>query len=92
MTDLSAVSPASNANDLPVHLIDIYPEANVILFGGPPWLPADRRIIHVDNTSDKVKLQLGNHYDHFHPTAEVRRFGNRELHVFSWADRTYVAE
>lgn len=99
MTDLSApeptATPASRANDsqdFPAYLISLYPEANVVLLGGPPSLPPDKRIKHVSDISDKVKLQLGNRYEHFQPTTEVRRFGDRELRVFFWTDRTYVAE
>ena len=89
------ISPASRSHDFrdfPVHLINLYPEANVVLLGGPPSLPPDKRIRHVTNISDKVKLRLGNRYEHFQPTSEVRRFCDRDLHVFFWTGRTYVAE
>jgi hypothetical protein len=67
-------------------------EINVILHGGPQSLSIRERVRHVENTSEKVKLLLGNHYEHFEPTAETERRLGRDLLVYVWTGCTYVAE
>lgn len=67
-------------------------EANVVLHGGPSSLSPRERVRHVENTSEKVKLLLGNHYEHFEPTAKAERRRGRDLRIYVWAGCTYVAE
>ncbi|HEX6526490.1 MAG TPA: DUF5988 family protein [Streptosporangiaceae bacterium] len=65
-------------------------EANVVLRGGPPSLHGCER--YVANTDDKLKLLQGNCYEHFAPTTGIERRSGRDLRVFVWMARTYVAE
>lgn len=72
--------------------MDSSPEANVVLRGGPSSLAPCERVRHASNTTDKLKLLRGNHYDHFEPTAEIERRSGHELRVYVWMGCTYVAE
>lgn len=68
-------------------------EANVMLRGGPsPHLADEDRVRHVTDRKATLKLMRGNRYEHFEPTAEKVRYGDRELQVFVWAGYTYLAE
>ena len=68
-------------------------QASVVLRGGPSSeLPEDERVRYVTDTSAPLKLLRGNRYEHFEPSAEKVRHGDRELQVFVWAGHTYVAE
>jgi Family of unknown function (DUF5988) len=70
----------------------ITPYANIVLHGGPSSLTIQERVRHVDNCSEKVKLLLGNRYEHFEPTSEVDSSFGSDLIVYIWKERTYVAE
>jgi hypothetical protein len=66
---------------------------NAILRGGGPLVPDGERIRHVTNTADTFKLFLGNCYEHYEPTDACHEHDDgRELQVFEWVRRTYVAE
>jgi hypothetical protein len=67
-------------------------EPNVILHGGPASLPLADRIQYVENTDEKVKLPMGNRYEHFEPTCEMERHFERDLRILVWTGCTYVAE
>ncbi|MFJ5265004.1 DUF5988 family protein [Streptomyces sp. NPDC088387] len=67
-------------------------EPNIILRGGPDWLPEEERTRFESDLGEKLKVLIGNAYEHFVPTGEtVEREGVR-LRVFLWSRRTYVAE
>ncbi|MFC0602416.1 DUF5988 family protein [Streptomyces palmae] len=73
------------------------PEGNAVLRGAPALLsadtsPEDERIVTVDDLDQVVKLPRGSHYDHYAPTAEWQERAGRNLRVFVWSRRTYVAE
>lgn len=72
--------------------MDSSPEVNIVLHGGPSSLSSHERIRHVENTDEKVKLLLGNHYEHFEPTEKAERRLGRDLRIYVWAGCTYVAE
>ncbi|MEV4046862.1 DUF5988 family protein [Streptomyces sp. NPDC049744] len=68
-------------------------QANVILRGGGPLVPDEERIRYVADPTERLKLFLGNRYEHYQPTtARQRHSDGRELLVFKWVYRTYVAE
>ncbi len=65
----------------------------VLLCGGPAErLPDDERVRNVSDPETVLKLPRGTHYDHYAPTSERIRRGGRELRVFAWSHRTFVAE
>ncbi|WP_405775336.1 DUF5988 family protein [Streptomyces sp. NBC_01538] len=67
--------------------------ANVILSGGSgETVPDTERIQFVADLESKLKVFMGNRYEHFMPTSRFVRHEGRELRVFDWAGRTYVAE
>ncbi|AXI80298.1 DUF5988 family protein [Peterkaempfera bronchialis] len=68
-------------------------EANVILRGGvSSQLKEDERIRYVADRNATLKIARGNRYEHFEPSPEKIRHGDRELQVFVWVGRTYIAE
>ncbi|MEJ3750557.1 DUF5988 family protein [Actinomycetes bacterium KLBMP 9797] len=68
-------------------------EPNAVLRGGPmPQLDDGQRLCCVDATDTVLKLPRGGYYDHFRVTPERVRHDGRELRVFEWSHRTYVAE
>jgi Family of unknown function (DUF5988) len=68
-------------------------QANTVLVGGPANdLPFDQRLRRVDDAGETVKVPGGNRYDHYRPTGEVHIHDGRQLRVYVWAHRTYVAE
>lgn len=72
--------------------MNITPYANVVLHGGPPSLDPQERVRHTDNPTEKIKLLLGNRYEHFEPTSEIDSSFGHELVVYVWKECTYVAE
>jgi hypothetical protein len=50
------------------------------------------QIRYVPESDDRVKISRGHCYEHFERTPERVLHGERELQVFSWTHRTYVAE
>ncbi|MCI3934421.1 MULTISPECIES: DUF5988 family protein [unclassified Streptomyces] len=67
---------------------------NVFLSGGSRSLITDEDRLHYlpDLGVDKVKVLCGNRYEHFEASSETTRVDDRELRVFVWTQRTYVAE
>lgn len=65
---------------------------NVILQGGPSSLGPQERVRHVDDLTQKIKVLVGNRYEHFEPTQEIDRSLGRDLVVYVWKECTYVAE
>ncbi|MGW1780159.1 DUF5988 family protein [Streptomyces sp. NPDC002143] len=66
---------------------------NVILEGGGPLIPTDERIRFLPNTAETFKLFLGNRHEHYEPSdTRHAHHDGRELRVFKWVRRTYVAE
>ena len=65
----------------------------VLLCGGPAeHLPHEERVHSVPDEDSVIKLSRGAHYDHYAPTAEHIRRDGRELRIFAWSHRTFVAE
>ena len=68
-------------------------EFNAILLGGlSTALPDHERVRYVADGDTKVKVAMGNRYEHFESTRETFRHGHQDLRVFAWTGRTYVAE
>lgn len=68
-------------------------QPNVLLTGGEDaGIPEPLRLHHTARPDGPVKLFLGNRYEHFEPTADVRYLDGRALRVHIWTRRTYVAE
>ncbi|NUS15364.1 MAG: hypothetical protein HOY69_28910 [Streptomyces sp.] len=66
---------------------------NAILQGGGSLVPDEERIRYVEFPTRTYKLFLGNRHEHYEPTGSVHAHADgRELHVFRWVRRTYVAE
>ncbi|MFC8453642.1 DUF5988 family protein [Kitasatospora sp. NPDC057223] len=63
-------------------------QANVLLRGGPH---SDGQVA-VRDLTEVLKLPMGSHYEHYGPTREQVSVAGRELTVFEWSHRTYVAE
>ncbi|MGP3969017.1 DUF5988 family protein [Streptomyces sp. 6N223] len=68
------------------------PAPNAILRGGPIEVPDQTSMRYVDDIESILKLPIGNAYEHFRPTGEVLEHEGRNLRVFEWIRRTYVAE
>jgi hypothetical protein len=67
-------------------------QIKVLLVGGPAALHEADRIRVVDTLVDKIKLLLGNAYEHFAYSGESRDLNGSALPVFQWCTRTKVAE
>ena len=67
-------------------------QIRVLLVGGPAALREADRIRVVDTLVDKIKLLLGNGYEHFAYSGESRDLNGSRLAVFRWCHRTKVAE
>ncbi len=72
--------------------MNIAPYANVVLHGGPSSLGLQERVRHTNNLTEKIKVLLGNRYEHFEPTSEIDSTFGRDLIVYVWKECTYVAE
>jgi Family of unknown function (DUF5988) len=68
------------------------PVPNVILRGGPIPVADPASMRYVDDTDSTLKLPIGNAYEHFRPTGESLEHEGRNLRIFEWIRRTYVAE
>jgi hypothetical protein len=66
---------------------------NILLSGGPDFMYEymDRTHFVVD-PDVKLKLLVGNRYEHFEPTGEFVTEGAAKLQVFLWTGHTYIAE
>ncbi|OLE20271.1 MAG: hypothetical protein AUG49_25575 [Catenulispora sp. 13_1_20CM_3_70_7] len=67
-------------------------EPNVILTGGSDWSSPEDRIRFVPPSQEKVKVYLGNRYEHYEPTPETIDYHGRRLRIFAWSGTTTVAE
>jgi Family of unknown function (DUF5988) len=65
---------------------------NALLKGGPAQLDHAERIRHVEDIDQRVKLQVGNGYEHFAPNGETVESEHGLLRVFQWEHRTRIAE
>ncbi|MBA0052241.1 hypothetical protein E0L36_15410 [Streptomyces sp. AJS327] len=65
---------------------------NVLLRGGPDHVTSTKRVRYVPDPEATLKLEVGNTYEHFEPTAETAEHEGRPLRVLRWTRRTYVAE
>ncbi|WP_344260693.1 DUF5988 family protein [Streptomyces sodiiphilus] len=66
---------------------------NIVLQGGSPdFVPDHLRVRYTANVDSTFKLFMGHRYEHFRPTQEKISVAGRELRVFRWDHRTYVAE
>ncbi|MFC8723060.1 DUF5988 family protein [Kitasatospora sp. NPDC057198] len=64
-----------------------------VLLTGAPALTGAARLRHVaDVDVPKVKVPLGNRYEHFEASSETTLVDDRELRVFIWTHSTFVAE
>jgi hypothetical protein len=68
------------------------PAPNAILHGGPEHLADDSRTRYIDDIESTLKLPIGNAYDHFVPTGKFMEHEGKNLRIFEWSRRTYVAE
>ncbi len=64
----------------------------VLLEGGPSGLSECDRVRVVDTLLDRIKLMLGNGYEHFAYSGESRDLDGARLPVFRWCYRTKIAE
>ncbi|MFI6298473.1 DUF5988 family protein [Nonomuraea sp. NPDC050790] len=67
-------------------------QVKVILLGGPPHLPADRRIQRVVAVEETLKLPLGAGYEHFRHEGENASVDGEDLPVLRWVMHTAIAE
>ncbi|MBV6701495.1 DUF5988 family protein [Kitasatospora aureofaciens] len=65
---------------------------NVFLAGAPALTGAEQLRYVADLDAAKVKVPLGNRYEHFEASTETTLVDDRELRVFVWTHSTYVAE
>jgi len=67
---------------------------NAFLSGGPArTLAEEQRLCHLpDLEVPKVRIQCGNRYEHFEASPETAVIDGREVRVFVWSLRTYLAE
>ncbi|MFF4364448.1 DUF5988 family protein [Streptomyces sp. NPDC001604] len=67
---------------------------NAFLRGGSrTLLPDEERLHYLPNLEvDRVKVLCGNCYEHFEASSETTLIDDRELKVFVWARRTFLAE
>ncbi|MFD0278337.1 DUF5988 family protein [Kitasatospora sp. NPDC127111] len=65
---------------------------NVFLTGAAALTGAERLRHVADVDVAKVKVPLGNRYEHFEASSETTLVDDRELRVFVWTHSTYVAE
>jgi hypothetical protein len=63
---------------------------NVVLVGGPSWLPRELQPRRLPGGTEKVKLPYGGRYEHFERTP-VTAAGDGPV-VFQWTGSTRVAE
>ncbi|MDT3399357.1 DUF5988 family protein [Streptomyces sp. B1866] len=69
------------------------PDVNVVLCGGPAVrYPDADRLRYLPDTASALKLERGDRYEHFEPTAETVEHDGRRLLVFAWTRHTYMAE
>lgn len=64
----------------------------VLLVGGPAMLGEDDRLRYVTELGEKIKLPIGNGYEHFQANGESCIVDGSELPVFAWCGGTKVAE
>ncbi len=67
-------------------------EPNVILRGGPVQVTGENGMRYHANVNEKIKISVGNAYEHYLPTPETTEHGGVRLRVFQWSRRTYIAE
>ena len=67
-------------------------QIEVLLVGGPTGLADADRIRVVGTLVEKIKLLLGNGYEHFTYSGESRELNGSRVPVFRWCHRTKVAE
>jgi hypothetical protein len=65
---------------------------DVVLAGGPSSLPEGDRIRTVSSLADKIKLPIGNGYEHFAYSGEYQNFQGSRMPAFTWCGRTKIAE
>ncbi|AXK32415.1 hypothetical protein DVA86_06875 [Streptomyces armeniacus] len=65
---------------------------NALLTGGPSALERAQRLLHVADLNDRVKILMGNRYEHFAPTGKTVDTEQGKVHVFEWSYRTRIAE
>lgn len=65
---------------------------NSLLRGGPERITEDARLRWVPDHEDVVKVPWGNGHEHFVRTSERAQRSGREVRVFTWSHRTYLAE
>ena len=82
----------SQLDQLDQHGADAETPPNVILVGADWAERSLRRVRFARDLHAPLKLQVGNRYEHFHPTAQRVTVDGHELHVFEWSTFTAVAE
>jgi len=64
----------------------------IALVGGPDSIVATERPGAVDGLTEKVKIFVGNGYEHYAHSGEYLTVQGDRIPVFSWCGRTKVAE
>jgi hypothetical protein len=74
--------------------MDVNGVPNAFLRGGPTSaIPEEERLRYLpDLEVPKVRVLCGNRYEHFEASSESTLVNGREVRVFEWSYRTYVAE
>ncbi|MFJ3234004.1 DUF5988 family protein [Streptomyces sp. NPDC086787] len=63
------------------------------LSGGPDWIPVPVMWeVESIESEPKVKILCGNAYEHFEFSGAYSAHNGREIPVYRWSRRTYVAE
>lgn len=66
---------------------------NSVLRGHPRSSFSEEQLVrYVPDADERLKVSRGHCYEHFERTNEHVVHDGRELRVFSWTHRTYVAE
>ncbi|MBB4895465.1 hypothetical protein FHS39_004543 [Streptomyces olivoverticillatus] len=63
----------------------------VVLIGGPPGTPPLWNTPPATDL-DRVKVPLGNGYEHFEFTGQYLEMAGEQIPVYGWCYRTFIAE
>jgi hypothetical protein len=67
-------------------------EIKVVLSGGPESFPMVRRVHLADSLESSIKFPFGAGYEHFRHIGDFTSMDGETLPVFTWFDRTAIAE
>jgi hypothetical protein len=75
-------------------MVIIVQQNKIVLIGGPPGL-CRGDVIEVANPialDTNVKIEHASGYEHFEPSGEIRVVNGETVPVYSWCQRTKIAE